>query len=183
MPIQAGADNPKAAVWCIQHGSSWRVYLMARTASRWFWQERKGWYVNKDGQRHFLGEHPDGASPPRKHKGKWNTPQPIMLKFHELMAAPPEQPAPKLPPSSGPTVPEILDKYLDWCQKHRAGRTYEDAARASSIWPAQPWRLSDGSWRTPATASCSVTRTACLGRSRPSPSGSSGSSWPTASRS
>jgi integrase len=99
---------------------------MARTASPWFWEERQGWYVNKDGQRHFLGEHPEGASPPRKHKGKWNAPQPIVLAFHTLMAAPLEQTFPKTSPQAdGPLVVEILDKYLDWCQKHRAGRTYE----------------------------------------------------------
>ena len=98
---------------------------MARTASPWFWEERQGWYVNKDGRRHFLGNHCEGAPPPRKHNGKWNTPQAVVQAFHALMAAPPEQSAPKLLPGSVPTVPEILDKYLDWCQKHRAGRTYE----------------------------------------------------------
>jgi len=98
---------------------------MARTASPWFWEERHGWYVNKDGQRHFLGEHPEGAPPPRKQKGKWNTPQPILLKFHELMAAPPDKPASTLPAGTGPAVLDILEKYLDWCQKHRSDRTYE----------------------------------------------------------
>lgn len=98
---------------------------MARTASPWFWEERQGWYVNKDGQRHFLGEHPEGAPPPRKQKGKWNAPQPIVQAFHALMAAPPEQNFPKVSPGGGPLVAEILDKYLDWCQKHRAARTYE----------------------------------------------------------
>src|SRR5262249_52413726 len=100
-------------------------FFMARIASPWFWEERKGWYVNKDGQRHFLGEHPEGAPPPRKQKGKWNAPQPIVQAFHALMAAPPERSFPKSSPGSGPLVAEILDKYLDWCQKHRAARTYE----------------------------------------------------------
>jgi integrase len=98
---------------------------VARTASPWFWEERQGWYVTKDGQRHFLGEHPQGAPPPRKVKKKWNAPEPILQAFHALMAAPPEQPVPTLPPSSGPTVAAILDKYLTWCQQHRAERTYE----------------------------------------------------------
>lgn len=100
---------------------------MACVPSPWFWEERKGWYVNKDGQRHFLGEHPDGASPPRKHKGKWNAPQAIMQAFHTLMAER-SSPAnvPKLSPKArGPLLVEILDKYLDWCQKHRASRTFE----------------------------------------------------------
>jgi hypothetical protein len=65
---------------------------MARIASPKFWEERQGWYVNKDGQRRFLGEHP------RKHKGKWNTPQLIVQAFHAVMAAPPEQTAPRWRP-------------------------------------------------------------------------------------
>ena len=32
---------------------------MARTAHPWYWEERNGWYVNKDGKRHFLGDHPE----------------------------------------------------------------------------------------------------------------------------
>jgi hypothetical protein len=85
---------------------------VARTASPWFWEERQGWYVNKDGQRHFLGEHPKGAPPPRKIRKKWNTPESILQAFHALMAAPPEQPAPAPPPNHGPSVAAILDKYL-----------------------------------------------------------------------
>jgi hypothetical protein len=97
---------------------------MARTASPWFWGERQGWYVNKHGRRHFLGEHPGGAAPPRKIKGTWNVPPPIVQAFHALMARP--DAAPKPPQQgSGPTVAELLDKYLDWCHRHRAERTYE----------------------------------------------------------
>ena len=70
---------------------------MARTASPWFWEERQGWYVNKNGQRQFLGQHPEGAPAPRKHKGKWNAPQQILLAFHSLMAAPAEQPPQQAP--------------------------------------------------------------------------------------
>ena len=33
--------------------------------------------------------------------------------------------AAQAPAADGITVAEILDKYLDWCQKHRARRTYE----------------------------------------------------------
>jgi integrase len=102
-------------------------FFMARTAFPWFWEERNGWYVNKDGQRHPLGDHPAGFPAPKKTKGKWNAPPPVMQAFHELMARSPEQKVvPKnVPTTSGPTVAEILDKYLDWCLKHRAGRTYE----------------------------------------------------------
>ncbi len=99
---------------------------MPRNASPWFWAERQGWYVNKDGRRHFLGHHPQGAPPPRKTKQKWNVPPAISRAFHELMAA---AKRPALTPSEGvgpgPTVPEVLDKYLDWCEKHREPRTFE----------------------------------------------------------
>lgn len=96
---------------------------MARTASPWFWEERQGWYVNKNGRRHFLGGHPQGAPPPRKTRKRWNAPPEIVAAFHALMAAPPEAPAPA--PAAGPTAAELFDKYLDWCQKHRAARTFE----------------------------------------------------------
>ena len=99
---------------------------MARTSSPWFWEERNGWYVNKDGQRHFLGEHPTTAPPPRKIKKTWNAPPSIVTAFHVLMAAPVITAVPDSSSSAdGPSVAEILDKYLDWCQKHRAPRTYE----------------------------------------------------------
>jgi integrase len=105
---------------------------MARTASPWFWEERGGWYVNKDGQRHFLGNHPDGASAPKKTKGKWNAPEPIRLAFHALMAAPPAE-APTVKPGRSSvsatdalTVAELFDKYLEWCRRNREARTFND---------------------------------------------------------
>jgi integrase len=44
--------------------------------------------------------------------------------WHELMARPPEEPAKPLAPGPDVQAIEILDAYLDWCQKHRAARTY-----------------------------------------------------------
>jgi integrase len=118
-------DNPKAAV-VHHHGLSRRVFFMARTASPWFWEERQGWYVNKDGQRHFLGAHPEGAPAPRKSKGKWNAPSAITQAFHTLMADPePKSVTKTSPKAAGPTVPEIFDKYLDWSLRHRAARTFD----------------------------------------------------------
>jgi integrase len=96
---------------------------VARIASPWFWEERGGWYVNRDGQRHFLGDHPPDAPPPKKVKGKWNAPPSIMQAFHALMAAPPT-PAPT-PAPQGITAAEVFDKFLSWCEKHREPRTYE----------------------------------------------------------
>jgi integrase len=105
---------------------------MARVAAPWFWEERQGWYVNKDGQRHFLGEHPADAPPPHKHKKKWNAPPAIMRKFHDLMAQEgPAAAAPKSAPTpDGLTVAEVCDKYLDFLEKRvsdgsKAQRTYD----------------------------------------------------------
>src|SRR5947209_6351411 len=91
---------------------------VARTAHPWFWEECQGWYVLKDGQRHFLGGHPADAPPPKKTKKKWNAPPVIMQAFHALMASPPEQPKPEPAASTGLTVVEVLDKFVVWCQQH-----------------------------------------------------------------
>ena len=101
---------------------------MGRIPTPWFWEERNGWYVTKDGKRHFLGEHPTDAPPPKKAKGKWNAPQAIRQAFHDLMAERGKSPAPdkkSANSATGSSVAELIDKYLDWCQKHRKPRTYE----------------------------------------------------------
>lgn len=46
--------------------------------------------------------------------------------WHEFMARPPEQPErPNIPTGPEAEAIEILDAFLDWCQKHKAGRTYD----------------------------------------------------------
>lgn len=103
---------------------------MARKPSPWYWPERHGWYTILGGQRrHLVDLHPD-VPPPKKRNGKWVAPPEVEKLFFALLAAPPENSeqkttVPTISPSGGPTVPEILDKYLDWCQKHRALRTYD----------------------------------------------------------
>ena len=78
---QAGQATRRHAVgaftWHLLEGLS-----VARIATPWFREERQGWYVYIDGRRQFLGEHPEGAPPPRKKKGKWNAPQSIVQSFH-----------------------------------------------------------------------------------------------------
>lgn len=95
---------------------------MARTPSPWFWEERAEWCVTLRGRRQKLGAHPDGFPAPKKNRGKWNVPLPIQQKFHALMAQ--VKPA-SAPVTSGFTVAEIFEKFLEWCQKHREGGTYE----------------------------------------------------------
>src|SRR5690349_5015167 len=99
---------------------------MARKASPWFREDRNGWYVNKGGKRHFLGEHPADAPPPRQNPKtkKWNAPPAIVRAFHELMAVAPARTKPAAR-HDGPTVGTVFEKFLDWCKKHRAGRTYD----------------------------------------------------------
>src|SRR4051812_12305477 len=45
--------------------------------------------------------------------------------WHEFMARPPEEKEKPLAPGPDVQVVEILDAYLDWCQKNKADRTYE----------------------------------------------------------
>jgi len=97
---------------------------MARTARPWYWVERNAWYVNKDGRRHQLGQHPPDAAPPKKIRGKWLAPAAIQFRFHELMATAESEPT-RTGAVRGLLVVELFDKYLDWCEKHRSPRTYE----------------------------------------------------------
>jgi integrase/recombinase XerC len=98
---------------------------MVRLPQPWFWSERNGWYVTKNGQRHFLGEHSTTAPRPRQTRGKWNPPDAIRNAFHELMTAKPSSPQSTHAVSNCLTVAVICEKYLDWCEKHREPRTYE----------------------------------------------------------
>jgi integrase len=101
---------------------------MARKSSPWYWPERQGWFTILHGRRHHLGDHPADAPPPQKRKGGWVVPEAIERVFHALLAQPLEAtsslPA-KTPVSPASlTVAELFDKYLDWCQRHRAERTF-----------------------------------------------------------
>lgn len=74
-----------------------------------FWRPKKGrWYVQLSGKHVNLGPDRDEA----------------FRRYHKLMADG-NRPVPVVSPSSDPLLVEILDAFLDWCLKHRAGRTYE----------------------------------------------------------
>src|SRR5437667_11222182 len=100
---------------------------MAKKPSPWFWEARGGWYITRHGQYVNLGKHPADAPPPSKRGGKWVIPAPIMQAFYAAMSSSAEDNSPEIavPDSSGPTVAEIFEKYLGWCKKHRAARTYD----------------------------------------------------------
>ncbi|MCE9530572.1 MAG: site-specific integrase [Planctomycetes bacterium] len=93
---------------------------MARTANPWYWEERQGWYVSIGGQRHFLGEHPSGFPAPRKQRGKWNAPAPIVTYFRALMS-----PTTSVVATVSLPISDVFERFLDWCQNNRSPRTYE----------------------------------------------------------
>ncbi|MGL6095433.1 MAG: hypothetical protein ACRC7O_06505 [Fimbriiglobus sp.] len=97
---------------------------MARIARPWYRSERDEWRVIVRGTDHFLGHHPDGYPPPRKQRGKWNVPRPILDKFHELMAEKPGA-LPKPTAKAVVSVGEVFEKFLGWCELNRSARTYE----------------------------------------------------------
>jgi integrase len=75
-----------------------------------FWRsERNCWYVQNGTTQVRLSPDKDEA---------WRL-------WHEFMARPPEQQ--EAAASSGPDAHavSVLDAFLDWCQKHKAGRTYD----------------------------------------------------------
>src|SRR5262245_14979035 len=99
---------------------------MAKKPSPWYWEARGGWYITRQGQHVSLGKHPADAPPPSKRGGKWVVPEPILRAFYGEMSAKPEAKTPKTGPAGeGPTVFEVFEKFLGWCQRHREARTYE----------------------------------------------------------
>jgi integrase len=59
-----------------------------RKPTPWYSTTRSGggWFVQLDGEQHHLGRHPDGVPAPRKKKGRWDAPQPILDEFYRLMS-------------------------------------------------------------------------------------------------
>ena len=83
---------------------------MARKPKPSFWAARQAYFVTLDGARYNLGTDEDAA-----HR-----------EYFRLRSLPPGQRAPKAAiPSTGLTVADIFDRFLDWTEKHRAPRTYD----------------------------------------------------------
>lgn len=70
----------------------------------WFRRDRGSWFVQVNGKQVNLGADKDGA----------------FKAYHALLAAP----KPVLRTGS-PLVAELIDLFLEWCQKHRAPRSYD----------------------------------------------------------
>ena len=80
---------------------------MARPRKPWFRKSNKRWYVEVDGKQVNLG-------PNKKEAHRL---------FHELMAQP--EPKRKAPRTTKISLPEVVDHFLDWVERHRAPDTYE----------------------------------------------------------
>lgn len=98
---------------------------MARTPSPWYRAERDEWRVIYRGVDHLLGSHPPDFPAPRKQRKRWNVPQPILDRFHELLAAKPDARVVTQPAEERAVVADVFEKFLDWCRQNRSERTYE----------------------------------------------------------
>jgi integrase len=77
-----------------------------------FFRSGRGWYVQVGQQQIRLADGP---------KNK-DTEAAALTRYHQVMA---ESGRIQSAPQAGLSVAEVFDKFLDWCQKHREGRTYE----------------------------------------------------------
>ena len=95
---------------------------MAKKAQPWYWEARDGWYVIVGGQRHFLGEHPRNAPPPKKGRRGWNSPREIDEAYRRLL----DTGSPEAEPEGVESVVAVLDDFLSWCGENRryAGVTW-----------------------------------------------------------
>jgi integrase len=101
---------------------------MAHSPHPFFRRPRKLWYVEIHKHQYLLGKHPEGAPPPKKNKkGLWTPPKPILEEFRRVMAEhySQELPVKARPQPERPMVAEVLERFLAWCNEHRAAETYE----------------------------------------------------------
>lgn len=80
---------------------------MSRPRKPWLRKSNKCWYVEIGGKQVNLG-----SDKKESHQ-----------RFHELMAQP--EPNRKAPRTADISLPEVVDNFLDWVQRHRAADTYE----------------------------------------------------------
>lgn len=86
----------------------------------WFRASKSAWYVEHRSKQIRLGEHPDGAPPPKKTKSGWNAPQAILDAFYKLMATDPAN----LPKPEKITVETVCDLFLDHSEQHHSPDTF-----------------------------------------------------------
>ena len=78
---------------------------MPKFPKPFFRTARNAWYVQVAGKQVTLGPDRDAA----------------FRRYHELMGRPKSDPQ----PVAADAVLSVLDAFLDWCQKYKAGRTYD----------------------------------------------------------
>jgi integrase len=86
----------------------------------WFRASKSAWFVEYQCRQVRLGQHPDGYPPPRKVKGSWNPPQPILDAFYKLMAADPAS----LPEPARLLTAQVCDLFLAHSARHNERATY-----------------------------------------------------------
>ena len=74
-----------------------------------FRTDRGLWYVQFKGKQFNLGPEQDSA----------------FSRYHELMSRPPDESTTASDRPPGKAVVDLIDSFLDWCEKHREPRTYE----------------------------------------------------------
>lgn len=94
--------------------------LLMRQPKPWYRAALGAWYVEHHAKQVRLGEHPDGASPPKKTKGSWNPPPVILDAFYKLMATDPAN----LPKAGQILVAQVCDLFLSHAEKHNERATY-----------------------------------------------------------
>src|SRR5262245_12607090 len=80
-----------------------------------FFRTGRGWYVQLGKQQIKLCDGPENSE---TEAAAWE-------RYHLVMADRAKDVPKVSPPADSLLVAEILDKFLDWCQKHRAGRTFD----------------------------------------------------------
>ena len=60
-----------------------------RQPKPWYRAPLGAWYVEHRTKQVCLGEHPDGALPPKETKGSWNPPSVVLDAFYKLMPTDP----------------------------------------------------------------------------------------------
>jgi integrase len=87
----------------------------------WFRASKSAWYVQHQRSQVRLGEHPEGAPPPKKIKAGWNAPPPILDAFYKLMASDPAN----LPKPGVILTAQVCDLFLSHSERHNDRATYE----------------------------------------------------------
>ncbi|MFO0849857.1 MAG: site-specific integrase [Gemmataceae bacterium] len=88
----------------------------------WYRASKSAWYVEHHFKQVRLGDHPEGAPPPRKTKAGWNPPPPILDAFYKLMATG----AKTLPKPAQVLAAVVCDLFLDHSQKHHSPDTFKN---------------------------------------------------------